>query len=92
MNRPVLFAGTVLLGLGTFAMQTGRHRPSVMPPSVVEHANDAAYRDGLYLGTLAAHRGDPYHASAGRWANANDRSAFADGYRQGYSSTRGETR
>jgi hypothetical protein len=92
MTRPILFAGTVLLGLGTFVMQTSRYRPSVIPPAVVEHADDAAYRDGLYLGALAARTGAPYHPAAGRWAAAADRSAFADGYRQGYNSVRGEIR
>lgn len=45
-------------------------------------------RDGLYLGTLAASRGDAYHAPVGRWAGNADRSAFAAGYRRGYGHVR----
>ncbi|HEY1264702.1 MAG TPA: hypothetical protein VGF06_14340 [Terriglobales bacterium] len=89
MTKPILLAGTVLLGLGTVALQTGNHvRANMVPPAVVSQANNAAYRDGLYLGKLAAERGDPYRASTGRWANAEDRQAFSDGYRQGYGAAR----
>ena len=48
------------------------------------HATNAAFRDGLFLGTLTARRGGEYHAATGRWATDGDRASFTAGYRQGY--------
>jgi hypothetical protein len=48
------------------------------------HATNAAFRDGLFLGTLTAKRGGDYHAATGRWATEEDRASFTAGYRQGY--------
>jgi hypothetical protein len=42
----------------------------------------AAYRDGLYVGKLAAQRGEQRLAPVGRWATQNDRDAFLAGYEQ----------
>ena len=42
----------------------------------------AAYRDGLYVGKLAAQRGEQRLAPVGRWATQSDREAFMDGYEQ----------
>jgi len=44
--------------------------------------NDAAYRDGLYQGRLAAERGDTV-PSVGRWSAAEKREHFGIGYREG---------
>jgi len=48
-------------------------------------ANDAAYRDGLYVGRLAhaAHRQTA--APIGRWSAEKDRASFAAGFKQGFS-------
>ena len=54
-----------------------------------EKANVAAYRDGLYLGKLDSERGDDPHVAVGRWSNASHRTAFAEGYSEGY--TGGDT-
>ena len=50
----------------------------------VELANDAAFRDGLYLGKLAraAHR--QVRPPIGRWSTERDRASFVAGYRQGF--------
>jgi hypothetical protein len=48
------------------------------------HATNAAFRDGLFVGTLTAKRGGNYHAATGRWATEGDRASFIAGYRQGY--------
>jgi len=53
------------------------------------HATSAAFRDGLFLGSLAAKRGDQSSLSLGRWATDGDRALFAEGYRQAYSETPG---
>lgn len=42
----------------------------------------AAYRDGLYVGKLAAQRGEKRLAPAARWSAQNDRDAFLAGYQQ----------
>src|ERR1700676_1457036 len=42
----------------------------------------AAYRDGLYVGKLAAQRGEQRLAPVGRWATQSDRDAFLAGYEQ----------
>jgi hypothetical protein len=44
----------------------------------------AAFRDGLYLGRLAAKQGSPIRIAGGRWATDSDRTLFAAGYWQGY--------
>ena len=46
--------------------------------------NDAAYRDGIYLGRLAHAAKRQAHAPIGRWSTEKDRAAFAAGYRQGF--------
>lgn len=46
--------------------------------------SDGAFRDGLYLGKLAAESGQPPRLALGRWSGEQDRSRFVDGYRRGY--------
>jgi len=86
MKRLSLFACVALLCLGTIAaLRTGsRTSYAGARPNVVDQATNGAYRDGLFLGRLAARRGDPGHTSVGRWAREADRPAFAAGYQQGY--------
>jgi hypothetical protein len=50
-------------------------------------ANDGAFRDGLYLGKLAAKGGQQSRLTIGRWSTQQDRSQFAAGYRRGYGET-----
>jgi len=47
-------------------------------------ATNAAYRDGLYLGKLAAQRGGNPRVASGRWMTGSDRQAFTAGYEQAY--------
>ena len=44
--------------------------------------SSAAYRDGLYVGKLAAQRGEQRLAPVGRWSAQDDRDAFLVGYQQ----------
>jgi hypothetical protein len=44
----------------------------------------AAFRDGLYLGKLAAQRGESAHIAVSRWAKESDRTLFASGYQLAY--------
>ena len=50
-----------------------------------QEISSAAFRDGSYLGKLAAERGDAPHVSVGRWAKNADRILFATGYSEAYS-------
>ena len=49
-----------------------------------EQSQSAAFRDGKYLGKLAAERGDTAHVATARWANESDRAEFSAGYEQAY--------
>jgi len=48
----------------------------------IDSSLTAAYRDGLYVGKLAAQRGEQHLAPVGRWSAPNDRDAFLAGYQQ----------
>ena len=74
-----ILAGATLLGVA-HSWQSGGRQSSV-PENV--GASSAAFRDGMYLGKLAAQRGEPAHLASGRWTTA-DRSAFIAGYGRGY--------
>lgn len=50
-------------------------------------ATNGAYRDGLYLGTLAAEGGELPHIAFGRWSKVSDREAFVAGYKVAYEQT-----
>ena len=45
--------------------------------------NDAAYRDGLYLGKLAQAADHQMRPPVGRWATEKDRASFAAGFQHG---------
>jgi hypothetical protein len=49
-----------------------------------QRASSAPYRDGLYLGKLAAERGDSIHVATGRWARGEDRALFLSGYDEAF--------
>lgn len=78
-----LFGLVVLLCLVTIAARQSSVRPRREIPSATE-ATSGAYRDGLFLGSFAARRGDDFHMAVGRWAREADRQAFDEGYHQGY--------
>jgi len=85
MNRFVLLASVVALGMGTASMLRADHHNRF--PSAnqnVAHRTDGAFRDGWYLGKLAAESGAAPHVAIGRWATLADRTSFTSGYQQGY--------
>ena len=47
-------------------------------------ALDGAYRDGLYVGQLAANSGRQGRAPIGRWSSEGDRASFRAGYEHAY--------
>ena len=47
-------------------------------------ALDGAYRDGLYIGQLAAKTGRRSRPPIGRWSGETDRASFLAGYEHAY--------
>jgi hypothetical protein len=80
MKTFLTFALLAALGTGTAFMLGNEHRSDGSA-----QLTDGAYRDGLYLGRLAAQNGGEHHVAVGRWAILQDRSSFSAGYQQGYS-------
>ena len=76
----------VAVGVGSaFLPRTDYRNHFSSPNQSAAQISDGAFRDGLYLGKLAAERGAAPHVAIGRWATSQDRSSFTAGYRQGYS-------
>jgi len=81
------FAASLLMmaisfGAGMSVPKASEH--AVSKAEATARATSGPYRDGLYLGKLAAVDGAEPHISNGRWARGNDQLAFAAGYEQGY--------
>jgi hypothetical protein len=85
MKTFLTFALVVGLGTGTAFMLAPDYSQQFANPSGSAQLTDGAFRDGLYLGRLAAQSGREHHISVGRWATTQDRSSFSAGYEQGYS-------
>lgn len=84
MQRLLAFA--LAMGcLGTSAMMVVSRDMSLQNKSAeIRLSNDAAYRDGLYLGQLAQAAKRPMRPPVGRWATEKDRASFTAGFRQGF--------
>jgi hypothetical protein len=82
-----LYALALVICVGTTAMlAVSNHNVKSNPNVETGLASDGAFRDGLYLGKLAAESGQaPRRPAVGRWSADQDRSMFAAGYRRGYS-------
>jgi len=81
-----LYALVIALGLVPMSILSGnRHHNSAAAHGSVTEITGGAFRDGLYLGRLAAEGGSKPHVAVGRWATAEDRSSFTAGYQRGYS-------
>ncbi len=85
MKTLLTFALVVGLGTGAAFMLASDHSKQFANPTASAQLTDGAFRDGVYLGRLAAQSGGEHHVSVGRWASAQDRSSFSAGYEQGYS-------
>jgi len=79
----VAMALAVCLGTTAAFVYTGEEI-SRNPASEAQLATDGAFRDGLYVGRLAAEGGRPMRPHIGRWASEKDRASFVSGYRRGY--------
>jgi hypothetical protein len=83
MTKLSAYLLAIAMCLGTTAM-LGINR--IVKPADSEElrlASDGAFRDGLYLGKLAAERGQLSRPAIGRWSTDQDRSMFLAGYRRG---------
>jgi hypothetical protein len=74
---------TAMLAVSNHAVSN--HNVKSNPSVETGFASDGAFRDGLYLGGLAAESGQAPRLAIGRWSADQDRSMFAAGYRRGYS-------
>ena len=81
-----LYALALVICVGTTAvLAVSNHNVKSNPNVETGLASDGAFRDGLYLGKLAAESGQAPRLAIGRWSADQDRSMFAAGYRRGYS-------
>ena len=89
MTKLSLYVAVLALFAGaTATLQAILHHGQPIVRRVIEadasHSASAAFRDGLYLGRIAAKQGGPIRLASGRWATNGDRTLFAEGYQQGY--------
>jgi hypothetical protein len=88
MTKFSKYAATVIaMSVGMFAPGKDNRKQTVTTAANSEAilAADGAFRDGLYLGKLAAEGGLQSHSAIGRWSAEQDRSMFRAGYERGYS-------
>jgi len=84
MTKFIAYA-VIVIGMGATAiLSRSDNKVSAAANGEIRLAADGAYRDGLYLGKLAAESGQPAHAAIGRWSAEQDRSMFTVGYVRGY--------
>lgn len=85
MEKIFILALALAVSLGTTAMlANGGHAARPAQTVNMKLAADGAFRDGLYIGKLAAKGGQLARPPIGRWSNERDRASFVDGYRRGY--------
>jgi hypothetical protein len=85
MSRLSTYVLAIAVSLGTTAMLANNRRIIDLNPSAEARlAADGAFRDGLYLGKLAAESGQTFRPGIGRWSTDQDRTTFLAGYRRGY--------
>ena len=79
-NRELFSAGYE----NAYAQQTAKNRLPDREDNIgiLNHATNAAFRDGLYVGKLDAARGNVIHLAVARWSTKENRTAFAEGYSQ----------
>lgn len=71
----------LVLCVGTAGLISGKNKQNTVDARL---AADGAYRDGLYMGRLAAQSGRPLRPVTGRWSTSQDRASFAAGYTRGH--------
>lgn len=85
MNKISTCTLAIAVSLGTTAMLDNSQRTKWSNASPEARLDaDGAFRDGLYLGRLAAESGQPLHPATARWSTEQDRATFTAGYHRGY--------
>jgi hypothetical protein len=85
MTKLSAYTLAIAVSLGTTAMLGSGppfHQPEASAEARLE--GDGAFRDGLYMGKLAAESGEARHPAIARWSTEQDRATFTAGYRRGY--------
>jgi hypothetical protein len=77
-----LFLAMGCVGTSAVVVHGSKGQPQ---STAAQTANDAAFRDGLYLGRLAHAANRQMRAPVGRWSTEKDRASFAAGFQQGLS-------
>ena len=86
MSKLSKYAFAFAACLGTMAMLANSNGKVIADAGAeARFASDGAFRDGLYLGKLAAEGSQPLRPAIGRWSTEQDRSMFSAGYQRGYS-------
>lgn len=85
MSNSLTWVLALAVCLGTGAA-LAIHYPGSQPgrSSESQLALDGAYRDGLYIGKLAAETGRQSRPPIGRWVGEKDRASFLAGYERTY--------
>lgn len=83
MDKILTVALALAVCFGTTAFLRSENR-SAHAEANSNQATDGAFRDGLFVGRLAAAEGKPSHPLIGRWSTQKDRASFLAGYRAGY--------
>jgi hypothetical protein len=88
MSKLSAYAFAFAACLGTMAMLANGNGKVIATEGIeARFAADGAFRDGLYLGKLAAEGGQPLRLAIGRWNTEQDRAMFSAGYHRGYESS-----
>jgi hypothetical protein len=91
MDKILTFALALAVSLGTTAVLANSRPAARQRQRDEQRATDGAFRDGLYVGRLAAESRRPLSPQIGRWSSDRDRSSFVAGYRRGYDDARART-
>jgi hypothetical protein len=84
MNRFLVAALAVAVSIGTTAVLANGNHARAANQGEMNSDADGAYRDGIFVGRLAAERGQASRPPVGRRSSERDRVSFAAGYRRGY--------
>ncbi len=85
MTKLSAYTLAIAVSLGTTAMlDNSQPSHTSNASSEARLQGDGAFRDGLYLGKLAAQSGQAQHPAIARWSSDQDRATFTAGYRRGY--------
>ena len=85
MIKLFTLALVIAVSLGTTALLANGGRSARQNQTAdARLATDGAFRDGLYVGRLAAEGGRAQRPPIGRWSGEQDRASFVAGYRRGY--------